>query len=151
MPNGLFYFNSLDRFISSGKCVRLVFIITTFYGNSCNSCKQFRPSLIRRRVLWRLIWIYTVCQGPFYETLGLNVLIQLSKYPIWLKTCGHFHIFTILTSIYRWAMKEWHLVNMLARSCQYQFRVKIIYKKNVSNSSRICADQERTDALTNWI
>ena len=30
--------------------------------------------LIRRRVLRRLIWVYIVCQCPFYGMLGLNGL-----------------------------------------------------------------------------
>ena len=31
-------------------------------------------TLIRRRVLRRRIWVYTVCQCPFYGALGINVL-----------------------------------------------------------------------------
>ena len=31
-------------------------------------------TLIRRRVQRRLIWVYTVCQCPFYGTLGINGL-----------------------------------------------------------------------------
>ena len=30
--------------------------------------------MITRRVLRRLIWVYTVCQCPFYGTLGINGL-----------------------------------------------------------------------------
>ena len=32
-------------------------------------------TLIRRRILRRLIWIYTVCKCPFYRRLGTNWLI----------------------------------------------------------------------------
>ena len=35
---------------------------------------QTVQTLIRRRVLWSLIWVYTVCQCPIYGTLGLNGL-----------------------------------------------------------------------------
>ena len=35
---------------------------------------QTVETLIRRRVLRRLIWDCTVCQCPFYETLGVNGL-----------------------------------------------------------------------------
>ena len=35
---------------------------------------------IRRRVLRRLIWVYTVYQCPFYGTLGINELIFLLFY-----------------------------------------------------------------------
>ena len=30
--------------------------------------------MIRRRVLLRLIWVYTICKYPFYGTLGINGL-----------------------------------------------------------------------------
>ena len=30
------------------------------------------------RVLWRLIWVYTVCQCPIYGALGINRLILLN-------------------------------------------------------------------------
>ena len=33
---------------------------------------QIVQTLIRRRILWRLIWVYTVNQSPFYGTLVLN-------------------------------------------------------------------------------
>ena len=32
-------------------------------------------TLIKRRVLRHLVWVYTFCQCPFYGTLGLNGLI----------------------------------------------------------------------------
>ena len=35
---------------------------------------QTVQTLIRRRVLWRLIWVYTVCLCPFKRTLGKNDL-----------------------------------------------------------------------------
>ena len=34
-------------------------------------CKQVAQTLIRRRVLWRLIWLCTVCQCPTKRALGL--------------------------------------------------------------------------------
>ena len=34
-------------------------------------------TLIRCRLLWRLIWVYTVCKCPFYETLGLTGFIRI--------------------------------------------------------------------------
>ena len=45
---------------------------------------QTVQTLIRRRVLWRLICVYTVCQCPFYGTLGLNglktvILVEIGK------------------------------------------------------------------------
>ena len=38
---------------------------------------QTVKTLIRRRILRRLIWIYTVCQCPFYGTPGINWLVLL--------------------------------------------------------------------------
>ena len=35
---------------------------------------QTMQTLIRRRILWRLIWVYTVCQCPFHWTRGINGL-----------------------------------------------------------------------------
>ena len=37
-----------------------------------NSCKQTVKTLIRRRILWHLIWVCTVCLCPKNGTLGLN-------------------------------------------------------------------------------
>ena len=31
-------------------------------------------TLIRRRILWRLIWVCTVCLSPFYGALGIDGL-----------------------------------------------------------------------------
>ena len=35
---------------------------------------QTVSTLIRRRLMWRLIWINTVYECPFHETLGINGL-----------------------------------------------------------------------------
>ena len=35
-------------------------------------CKQTVETLIKRRVLWRLIWVCTVCICPTKRTLGLK-------------------------------------------------------------------------------
>ena len=35
---------------------------------------QTEKTMIRRRVLWRLIWVYSICQCPFYA--GLKRLIK---------------------------------------------------------------------------
>ena len=53
--------------------VIVAFIIDTF----CILLQSVQ-TLIRRRVLRRLIWVYTVCQCPFYGTLGINELIKHS-------------------------------------------------------------------------
>ena len=43
-----------------------------FYSNlKINVCMQTVENLIRRRVLWRLIWFCTVCRCPTKRTLGL--------------------------------------------------------------------------------
>ena len=50
-----------------------------FYSiSNRNSCKRTLKTLIRRRVLQRLIWVCTVCLCPKKGTLGLNGLIHQS-------------------------------------------------------------------------
>ena len=40
---------------------------------------QTVETLIRRRILWRLIWVCTVCQLPFYGSPDYNGLKQNGK------------------------------------------------------------------------
>ena len=40
---------------------------------------QTVKTLIRRRVLWRLIRVYIACKCPFYGALGLNALIKIQN------------------------------------------------------------------------
>ena len=71
-PSGLFYHKSLDRSISNRRDVWLVFILKSFieiYVINANGV-----ALIRRHVLWRPSWVYTICQCPFYGTLGIHGL-----------------------------------------------------------------------------
>ena len=50
-----------------------------FYSNLNRTFyKQLAETLIRRHILWRLIWVCTVCLCPTKRTLGLYVLIQAS-------------------------------------------------------------------------
>ena len=44
--------------------------------------------LIRRRVLWRLIWDYTVCKCPICGTLGIDGLLCYFQ-RFWLKGNAH--------------------------------------------------------------
>ena len=51
---------------------RLLVGIVHFYSNSNRIfCKHTVETLIRRRILWCLIWVYTVCLYPTKRTLGL--------------------------------------------------------------------------------
>ena len=70
-----FYNNTLDRYISNKKWCLL------FYNHVLQNFLyliQTVQTLIRRRRTRRLIWVYTVCQYPFYGTaasdLGLHCL-----------------------------------------------------------------------------
>ena len=65
MPNGLLYLYSLDRSISSTRGVWLFLLLPCFIEI---------PAFNANRVLRRLIRVNTVCQCPFYRTLGLNGL-----------------------------------------------------------------------------
>ena len=49
-----------------------------FYLNSNRTFGKKRvETLIGRRVLWHLFWVFTVCLCPTKRTLGLNGLMQL--------------------------------------------------------------------------
>ena len=53
-----------------------------FYSNLNRTfCKQTVVTLIRRHILWRLIWVCTGCQCPTKRTLGLYGL-NPSKTPL---------------------------------------------------------------------
>ena len=53
--------------------VWLVFVVAFFFFYS-NSCPKTAYTLIRCHILQHLIWVYTVCQCPFYGTLSINGL-----------------------------------------------------------------------------
>ena len=58
-PNGIFHYYQLDRFISVLRVVRWYFF--HFYSNFDRTfSKQTVETLVRRRVLRRLIWVCTV-------------------------------------------------------------------------------------------
>ena len=91
MTSGLLYLNSLDRFMSCIRGACLFLISLCFFYNFLNLI-QTVWTLIRRRVLRRLIWVYTVCQCPFYGTLGtngltVNIYLKLIKSDSRLRTC----------------------------------------------------------------
>ena len=56
------------HFQSKGRLV-VFFIFIQFFKRS--ACKQTVENLIRRRVLWRLIWFCTVCRCPTKRALGV--------------------------------------------------------------------------------
>ena len=73
-PSGLFYLIPLDRSISN---IRHVFFYYDHVLYKYLNLMQTVWTLIRRRVLRRLIWVSTVCQCPFYGTQDLNGLRTL--------------------------------------------------------------------------
>ena len=65
----------LDESISNFRVVGWYF---SFYSNfKRNFCLQTVENLIRRRILWRLIWFCTVCGCPSKRTLGLFGVMSL--------------------------------------------------------------------------
>ena len=53
-----------------------------FYSNLDRTvCKQTVETLIRRRIVWRLIWVCTVCLCPTKWMLGLYGLTYMHGYP----------------------------------------------------------------------
>ena len=68
MPNGFFYFNSLDRFISYIRGIWLFLLLPCFL-----EIPAFNANSVD---LDQTPHSDTVCQCPFYGTLGLNGLIN---------------------------------------------------------------------------
>ena len=70
-PNGISHCYQLDQSIS---VLRLLDGIFLFYSNSNfkrNFCKQTAENLIRRHILWRLIWMCIDCRSPTKRKLRL--------------------------------------------------------------------------------
>ena len=88
MPNGIYHFLSIRPVHLRSRVVRLYL---HFYQNSnITYCKQTVKTLIRSRVLRRLIWVCTVCLCYTKRTLGLNGLKALrGKFLVPLFHTGH--------------------------------------------------------------
>ena len=68
IPNGISQCYKLEQSISVLRDVGWYF---SFYSNfKRNFCKQTVESVIRRRILRRLIWFCTICRCPTKRTLG---------------------------------------------------------------------------------
>ena len=67
MTNGLFYLNSLDRFISTIRSVLLGFIVTIFIAIPVLNANTVDPNQNAASDL---------AQCPFHGTLGINKLIK---------------------------------------------------------------------------
>ena len=62
----------LINWTSSFTNLRVSGVLFHFYSiSNRNSCKQTVDTLLRRCVLWHLIWVCSVCQGPQKGMLGL--------------------------------------------------------------------------------
>ena len=66
MPNGFPYAYQFDQSISNKRYFSFFILILIEH-----SVKQIVETLIRRRVLWRLIWVCTICLHPTKRTQGL--------------------------------------------------------------------------------
>ena len=87
-PNRSFHTYQSDQSISVLTAILFIFIHTLTF------CKQTVKTLIRRHVLWRLIWVCTVCQCPTKRMLGLYGLSMI------IQELAHLTMFGEL-SIYR--------------------------------------------------
>ena len=66
------YFPTLIKWTSPLPIVRLLGVIFHFYSNFKRIiCRQTVENLIQRHIMWRLIWICSVCLCPTKRTLGL--------------------------------------------------------------------------------
>ena len=71
------YFLTLINWTSPFPILELLGGIFHFYSNFKRKfCLQTVENLIRRHILRRLIWFYTVCRCPTKRTLGLYGLIE---------------------------------------------------------------------------
>ena len=69
MRNGISHRYQLEQSISVLRGVRWYL---NFYSSfNRKLCKQTVETLIRRRILWRLIWVCTICLCPTKMTLGI--------------------------------------------------------------------------------
>ena len=69
MPNGISHCDQLEQSISVWRGVRCFFHFYSSFNRK--SCKQTVETLIRRRILWHLIWVCTICLCPTKRTLGI--------------------------------------------------------------------------------
>ena len=86
MPNGISKCYQLEQSISVLRDVRWYFWmlggIFHFYSSFHRKlCKQTVETLIRRRILWHLFWVCTICLCPKKKMLGIyglkNAIILL--------------------------------------------------------------------------
>ena len=87
MPNGFFYEN-----IWAGACLMDGMYDCFFYYYrvlyKLLYLMQTASTLIRRRILPRLIWVYTICQCPFYGTTGIMGLNYINWF-VFVKETGY--------------------------------------------------------------
>ena len=69
MPNGISHRYQLEQSISVLRGVTWYF--SFFIQVNRKLCKQTVETLIRRRILWHLVWVCTICLYPTKRTLGI--------------------------------------------------------------------------------
>ena len=73
MLSELFYPYELEESINHFGSVRII-LFESFFMEIDVSFKQTVLTLMGRRMMWRLIWVCTVCLYPIYGMLGINGL-----------------------------------------------------------------------------
>ena len=107
--------------------LRVVRLELLCYQNSNRTfCKQTVETLIRRRVLRRLIWVCTVCLCPTKKTLGLKTFINI-EYMILLFNWKYTH-YEICAKLY-----NNHILNTFCRCLPFQVNVFIVNKLNADS------------------
>ena len=91
MPDGISHYYQLVRSITILRVVGWNF--SSLFKSNRNFCWQTVETLIRRHVLWRLIWVCTVCLCPTKMTLGLYGLTSWSCLSTFLKCFTFFQRF----------------------------------------------------------
>ena len=91
-----------------------------------NSCKQTVKTLIRRRILRRLIWVCTVCLGPKNGTPGLYGLMSLIFTKIKFLTC--------ICIIFAFLSVSFRKLHETKQCNNYAFHWPFVHSRNVQVS-----------------
>ena len=107
--------------------------------------------LIRIQILWHLIWVYTVCFGPFVQILRINtadvqgpIVQSIVSLTSWLKV----KMLTVLVSTI--SNSQIFLLKKLSSFCKCK-SYSHFFSKNTNIVYAIFNDQSFNDTLTNDI
>ena len=94
MPGGIFYYNYLDQSICDRRVSDYFLLLLCFIEIPIFNAYSVDPDQMPH--LRHLIWVYTVCQCPFYRALGLNGLYKIFFQFLYKNICCEYlqHVFS---------------------------------------------------------